>query len=133
MYEYRAEITKVYDGDGSFNATVDLGMTVKLFKSIRLFGIDTPEVRGSSKEAGYIVRDFVRSLILNKEVIIKTERDSTGKYGRLLATITTLDGINLNQTLLDLGYAKPYDGGSKSGVWSENDYTKIIKDYNDEH
>ena len=45
MYEYRAIITKVYDGD-TLTADVDMGFNIwsKNIK-IRVLGIDTPEIR----------------------------------------------------------------------------------------
>lgn len=106
LYIYRAVITGVYDGD-SCTAFIDLGFKVGMEMKLRLSFIDTPELRGDELEEGRKVRDIVREMILNKEVTIKTEKDTTGKYGRYLAQII-VDGINLNTWLLDNGYAKPY-------------------------
>ena len=119
MYEYRAEILSVYDGDGSFDAIIDLGMNITLRKKIRLFGIDTPEMRGNQKKAGKVVRDFVRSLILHKDVTIKTQRDATGKYGRLLAYIF-IDEIELGSYLVSEGLAKVYLGDKKE-TWTKKE------------
>ncbi|TXE06393.1 thermonuclease family protein [Seonamhaeicola algicola] len=74
---------------------------------LRLYGIDTPELRGSEREAGLVVRDIVRELILNKEVEIHSYKDKQGKYGRYLANII-VNGVDLNQWLVDNGHAKPY-------------------------
>ena len=49
MYEYKATVTKVYDGD-TITVDFDLGFGIILKKqTIRLFGINTPEVREQRK------------------------------------------------------------------------------------
>lgn len=107
MYEYRAHVTKVYDGD-TITVDIDLGFDIVLHKqSIRLLGINTPEVRGDEREQGLIARDALAARILDKDVTIKTHKDSKGKYGRWLGEIY-LDDENLNEWLLTEGYAKPY-------------------------
>lgn len=79
---------------------------------LRLYGIDTPELRGSEseKQAGRAARDYLRSLIDGKDVIIKTYRDRRGKYGRYLAEIFIQDEenkwININQNLVAEGFAE---------------------------
>ncbi len=47
MYEYKAKIIEVYDGD-TFTFEVDLGFSITVKEKIRLAGINTPEVRGKS-------------------------------------------------------------------------------------
>ena len=42
MYQYRATITAVYDGD-TCTAIVDLGLHVRVEATLRLHGINTPE------------------------------------------------------------------------------------------
>ena len=74
---------------------------------LRLYGIDTPELRGAEKEAGIVVRDLVREMILNKEVEIHSYKDKQGKYGRYLANII-VDDLDINKWLVDNGHAKPY-------------------------
>ena len=75
---------------------------------LRLYGIDTPELRGPEREQGIIVRDILREMILNKEVTIRSYKDKQGKYGRYLANIITEDGLEVNQWLVDNGHAKEY-------------------------
>lgn len=105
LYSYKALVTSVYDGD-TITVNLDLGLNSWLKgKKCRLFGIDTPELRGDDKEAGKRARDALRKLILDKEVIIKTEKDKSGKYGRLLVTVYTLNGFNVNEWLVNNGFA----------------------------
>lgn len=106
MYHYKATIIDVYDGD-TVTALVDLGFLHFQEMKLRLYGIDTPELRGAEKEQGKEVRDIVRNLILNQEVEIYTHKDKQGKYGRYLATIVK-DDININQWLVDNNHAISY-------------------------
>lgn len=107
MYQYKAKIIDVYDGD-TVTALVDLGFLSFREMKLRLYGIDTPELRGVEKVEGKKVRDIVRGMILDKEVTINSFKDKQGKYGRYLATIVLEDGLNVNQWLVENGYAKPY-------------------------
>jgi micrococcal nuclease len=105
---------------------VDLDLGLGLWRrgqSIRLWKLNTPEVRGVEREQGLQVRDFVRGLILDKTVLVRTILDkrgvdSTEKFGRLLGEILLNNSadeiINLNQLLLDNGMAKPLDAGGSA-------------------
>lgn len=122
LYRYAATVTNVYDGD-TITATVDLGLNLHLHdRKIRLWGINTPEVRGPQRPQGLPVADHVRSLIDGAEIIIHTHRDSTGRYGRLLAEVFhhTNDGwANLNQELVDAGMAELDTYGDPFNGWAE--------------
>jgi len=117
FYNYKIrKVVKVYDGD-TITVDIDLGFnTVMTNQKLRLYGINTPEVRGESKEEGKMVRDFVRSVLVgNPDVYISSYYDKSGKYGRWLATVHYLpigkEGvgyINLNDELLEKGYAVEY-------------------------
>jgi micrococcal nuclease len=116
MFEYMAKVVSVYDGD-TIRVDIDLGFGIKFEnQSIRLLGIDTPEVRGEEREAGIKVRDYVREQILEKEIVLKTYKDTKGKYGRWLGQVYYVkdgivasdspDLICLNDELLKLGMAE---------------------------
>jgi micrococcal nuclease len=114
-----AKVVSVYDGD-TVRADIDLGFNIIMNnQSIRLLGINTPEVRGDEKAQGIIVRDYVREQILEQNIILKTYKDSKGKYGRWLGEIfytkeeriiTASDSPDsltcLNDELLKLGMAE---------------------------
>ncbi|MEZ4858340.1 MAG: thermonuclease family protein [Flavobacteriaceae bacterium] len=106
MYQYKAKIIDVYDGD-TVTAVVDLGFLHFQEMKLRLYGINTPELRGEDRDIGIQVRDILRNLILDKEVMIHSYKDKQGKYGRYLATIF-LDGMNINNWLVDQGHAVVY-------------------------
>ncbi len=109
MYDYRALITDVYDGD-TCTATIDLGFNIKQAKiKLRLHEINAPEIRGDTRLKGRASRDYLRTIILNKEVEIRTRKDSKGKYGRYIAEIwIDLDGekIYVNNLLVEKGHAE---------------------------
>jgi micrococcal nuclease len=109
-YYYRAQIVSVYDGD-TCRADIDLGFGVwKKQETLRLNRINAPEIRGESKELGRLSRDYLRELILNKNVLLQTIRDNKGKYGRYLAEIWLYEAPadrwrNINDLLVESGHA----------------------------
>jgi len=115
MYSYEAVVKKVYDGD-TITVDIDLGFGIWMMKQkIRLYGINTPEIRGDDREQGLISRDVLRGWIpLESTVIIHTVKDKKGKYGRWLGTIHIPDVrdpnqlVNLNEKLVNEGYAVEY-------------------------
>jgi micrococcal nuclease len=107
MYTYSATITDVHDGDTA-TAIVDLGFRVKMQIKIRLYGINAPEMRGETKEAGKDSQVALSNMILNKNVTIVTRKDKQEKYGRWLAHIVTEDGLNVNEEMIKLGKAIKY-------------------------
>ncbi|MBT0607544.1 thermonuclease family protein [Aequorivita echinoideorum] len=106
MYQYKAKVIDVYDGD-TITAMVDLGFFHFQQMKFRLYGIDTPEIRGEEREQGLIVRDILREMILDKEVIINSYKDKQEKYGRYLANIV-IDGLDVNLWLVENGHAREY-------------------------
>lgn len=108
LYHYKMTVTKVVDGDTIYG-DVDLGFSIGFRKmEFRLSGINTPEIKGPNREAGLASKKFVEDTILNKEVIIVTKKDGKEKYGRYLAEVFFLVGVewvSLNKTLLDNGLA----------------------------
>lgn len=111
LYLYKAKVKSNYDGD-TITVDVDLGFKTYIEQKLRMARIDTPELRGAEKARGQMVRDYVRELIQGKEVYIRTEKDTTGKYGRYIADLYYEDAgewINLNDHLLAIGFAEPYN------------------------
>ena len=108
------KVIKVYDGDTITIASVLPNTTEPIYRfSIRLNGIDTPEIRGKTeeeKELAIQVRDVLAEKIYGKMVELRNVGNE--KYGRVLAEIY-LDGENINQWLVDENFAVAYDGGKK--------------------
>ena len=117
MYEYSAKIIDVYDGD-TFTFEVDLGFSITVKEKLRLYGINTPEVRGSEKIFGKEVRDHVRELILDKNVKIQVYKE--GKFGRWIADVwfdvdqsATGYNTNLTEYLLSKEFGVEFMKGKK--------------------
>lgn len=108
LYNYKAKVISIYDGD-TITAEVDLGFNVKLTEKFRLAGINAPEIRGAEREQGLISRDRLRERILDQEVIIITQKDKKGKYGRYIAEVHHVDdhleNTFINEWLVQEGLA----------------------------
>lgn len=106
MFTYKALVTGVYDGD-SITVDIDLGFGIIYSgQKVRLANINTPEIRGEERPEGLIARDALREKILDKEVKIRTFKDGKGKYGRYIAEVFTLELENINEWLVNSGYAE---------------------------
>ena len=124
MYEYKAVVVKVIDGD-TVDVDIDLGFNVWLKKQrIRLYGIDTPESRTRDK-VEKIFGNLAKSKVLDfcpigSNIVLQTKTDgSRGKYGRILGELVTLDGTNVNTFLVENNYAVTYFGKSKNEIADE--------------
>lgn len=112
LYQYRATITEVYDGD-TVTADIDLGFnTWRRNEHLRLDGIDSPELRGERKVAGYAARDALAERILGRELVICTIKDRQEKFGRYLVKIYDGDEL-INDWLIKQGHGVPYSGGKR--------------------
>ena len=126
MYEYRAKILKVIDGD-TVDVDIDLGFGVVLTdERVRMMGIDTPESLTRDKvEKTFGKASKARLIeILGKETILQTQinrngEDMKGKFGRILGDFQIeIDGETklATQVLVEEGHAVPYFGGSKEEI-----------------
>ena len=117
-----AHVVKVYDGDTVTVEVLRHGRWV--LQSIRLAGIDTPELRGSSpaeKTKAEAARAALAEQVLDEHVWMHcTGRE---KYGRVLGTLYPVrwwgrgrGEVSYNQWLVERGHAVLYDGGKK-GEW----------------
>ena len=110
-YTYRATVVKIVDGD-TIDVQLDLGFNITAQKRLRFLGIDTYEMRGEERELGKLATARLTELLEGNRVVVETKMDATGKYGRVLATVWTLDEFsiptNINQVLLEEGHATEY-------------------------
>ena len=123
MYEYSCKVERVVDGD-TIDVILDLGFSVSYKSRVRLYGIDTPESRTRNKDEkarGKLASAFLSKAIeLADQVVIRTElKDSRGKFGRVLGTVVC-DGEDINQGMVDGGFAVKYYGQSKKDVEAEH-------------
>ena len=111
------EITSIYDGD-TFRANIKgFPAVIGEHMSIRINGIDTPELRGKcdkEKQLARLAKQFtVERLRAAKSVVLKNIK--RGKYFRLIADVY-LDGVSLGEQLIKQGHAVKYIGKAKQ-VW----------------
>ena len=132
MYEYSCQVTRVVDGD-TIDVDLDLGFNIHHKCRVRLYGIDTPESRTRDKDEkarGKLAAKFLKDAISNgKHVILQTQlKDSKGKFGRVLASVI-VDGIDINQQMIEKYMAVKYKGQSKQDIKLEhmNNRTKLIE------
>jgi|TARA_R110002060_G_scaffold15748_2_gene21988 micrococcal nuclease len=128
MYEYRATIVKIIDGD-TVDVDIDLGFNVVLKdERVRVAGIDTPESRTrdlEEKKFGLAAKERVKEL-LGKTCVLKTQinksgEDMKGKFGRILGDFNVYDAKTdswkmLTQVLISEGHAVPYHGQNKEDI-----------------
>jgi len=109
------KVIKVYDGD-TITVASRLpfeGSPIYRF-SVRLAGIDSPEMRGGSEletKKAIESRDALYHLIFGN--IIELRNNGKEKYGRLLADLY-YKGLHINKWMLDNNYAIEYYGGKKN-------------------
>ena len=110
-----SKIISVYDGD-TFRVNIDsLPSIVGKNIPVRLEGVDTPEINGKcqyEKDLALEARDFVRSKLANAVEILLNDLQR-GKYFRIVAKVY-IDGVSLEEELLQNGLAYQYNGGKKS-------------------
>jgi len=112
MYEYKATVKRIIDGD-SLVLDIDLGFYMFMNETkIRLYGLDTPEMASEDPllrlQAIMATRYLFDNLNIGEKVTIKTVLDKREKYGRLLATMFTNDGLNINEGLIQNKLAVSY-------------------------
>lgn len=116
MYEYRAFVRDVHDGD-TVTVDIDLGFDTWIHsRHIRMLGINAPELK--DKPAGPDARDYLRGILpVDTVVMIRTHKDQVDKYGgRYDGTIITghwlndvlVNQVNVNDLMISSGHAVRY-------------------------
>ena len=132
MYEYKATINRVVDGD-TVDVDIDLGFGVWLKdERVRIMGIDTPESRTrdkTEKKFGLAAKARLKSL-LGKTAVLKTRiakdgEDMKGKFGRILGDFEVYYAAEdryclAGEILIKEGHAVLYEGQSKEDVATQH-------------
>jgi len=115
----------VVDGD-TVDVDIDLGFGVwNRGERIRVLGIDTPESRTRDKVEktyGILAKNFVKSYLpVGSVQTLQTEKDSTGKFGRILGKFLVYDKktdreMHLGDIMIREHLAVKYDGQSKEDI-----------------
>jgi endonuclease YncB( thermonuclease family) len=120
------KVLRVHDGD-----TITIGFKyndIYYKKNLRIANIDAPELHSQNvKEslACRLGRNYLASIIMNKVIIV--HMSSLDKYGRILSELYTMDGIHLNDLMIQKKYVRYY--GSEDlhkGPWTEEEIDAIL-------
>ena len=124
MYEYNCKIVKVVDGD-TVDVDIDLGFGVWMRNErVRLYGIDAPESRTrdlEEKKYGLASKKYVEDLMpVNSIQVLKTMKDTVGKFGRVLGVFVLPSGNRLDELMINNHHAVDYHGQSKEEVQEQH-------------
>ncbi len=115
-YETIIKIIKVVDGD---TVSAIFKFKDEFYKyNFRIDGIDTAEIHSKNlneKKFAYEAKTYLSNLIINKN--LKAKFLNFDKYGRVLINIFLDNDELLSDNLINGGYAKKYDGGTKE-LWN---------------
>jgi len=123
MFEYKATVVRVVDGD-TVDCDIDLGFSVVLHKQrIRLKGIDTPESRTRDKvekQYGFAALEYLKQLITSTETVT-LQSYGAGKFGRILGDLF-VDEVDwsVNREMVIAYHAVGYHGQSKDDIKKEH-------------
>jgi endonuclease YncB( thermonuclease family) len=110
-----ATVLRVIDGDSLVvRATIWLGQEVET--TVRLLGVDTPELRGKcSEERKLATRSRQLTARLAQQGADITLREiQFGKFaGRVLARVVTAGGVDVGEALIEAGLGREYHGGRR--------------------
>ena len=126
MYEYKAIVDRVVDGD-TIKCTIDLGFSTWKKVTVRMEGINTPESRTRDKKEKKLGLAATARLVEilgynNNKCILRVS--GLGKFGRALASVfvdtlspasenSSITEINVNKQLIEEGHAVAYQGGKR--------------------
>lgn len=107
--EYPATVVRVLDGD-TVECSISLGFGLTLRESVRLAGIDAPEMNtAAGKESRAALCDL---LPIASSVVVVTGSQDRDKYGRILADLRS-QGKSVVRIQIQNKQGIPYDGGKR--------------------
>lgn len=107
-----------YDGDNCRFITQECDCVFDNRMTVRLRGIDTPEIKGKcawEKAAAKKARDRLRGILKSAMVIVMTDV-ALDKYRRVLAHVIA-DGVDVSAVLITEGLGREYYGRTKRKGW----------------
>ncbi len=113
LYHYKAYVTRVYSGHHC-RVDIDLGMDIwRRAQDIEFNLFRSPEIKSGDDDPGTAARDFLRKLILDKEVLIRSIKDRRNAQDRFLVEMMVVtekgDLLNVCDTLVAAGHAERID------------------------
>ena len=128
QWTFPVTVESNYDGD-TLRCWFDLGFGMRYVDSIRLDGVDTPEIRGGSeltKAAARLARDAVMDLVTQAKDIVFHSTVWRGKYGRPVGRLY-LDGRDLAEILIERRLGVAYDGGRRDQTAHDDNAAWLLK------
>lgn len=118
-----ARVVSIYDPDTVTIVFEWHGKFTKL--SVRLVGIDAPEKRSRNPMETAACKAGIKFLEKTMADIVRVRLDKFDKYGRPLAVLYSMDGENINESLVKCGFAKSYTGGTKA-KWTNDELEAML-------
>jgi micrococcal nuclease len=115
MYDYKATIVRVIDGD-TVLMDVDLGFYTYSRMSCRLAGLNAIEL---NQPGGSQARTHLTTLLPQGTAVVVQSVKPDKYAGRFDAIVTSGTGggsVNINDTMVADGYAAPWDGSGPRPV-----------------
>lgn len=126
MYEYKAIVERVVDGD-TIDVIIDLGFKTWKKVRVRMEGINTPESRTrdlEEKKRGLAAKDRLIEILKYNGNQCTLKVSGVGKFGRAIASVyvdtlspasdqSSMTIVNVNKQLIEEGHAVAYDGGKR--------------------
>mgnify|MGYP003650767462 CR=1 FL=1 len=117
LYQYRIKVLRVVDGD-TVDARIDLGFKVHHNIRIRIYGLNTPEVRTrdlEEKKRGFAAKERLKEMIAEADKII-LQSHGVGKFGRCLGSLSVSTGgatYDVAEKLISENHGVAYFGGKR--------------------
>lgn len=134
MYEYKAKILEVIDGD-TFILDIDLGFDIKIKITCRLLGIDTPEKfvqhkKGiDEKQLGLICKLYAKAKFEGSMVKVRTQKPDS--FGRTLCNLYFQQEdkyVDIIDYYNELGFNKLSESFNSDNILK---YSYLLEGYNE--
>ena len=102
-YVFYAKVIRVVDGD-TIDVEIDHGCRIKSTQRLRFADINTPEDTAGKPATNYVIQ-----AVAGAKLVIRTYKSDA--FDRWLTRVW-VNGVDLNATLVNLGFAVPFREGS---------------------
>ena len=113
-YVYAAKLERVVDGD-TYELMVDLGCSTWVKITVRLLGVNCPEVHGETREAGLAATEEARRWFAeHPDLVIETRKEPKKRvdaFRRYLALIYGMNGPEGEQSSLSEQLLSTHNAG----------------------
>ena len=112
MYTYQCNTLRVIDGN-TVDAIIDLGFNVTIRQRIKMYGVNVQDIRSNDEQVRQqaIASKTKLTELLGNEFVCETIVNKRGKAGRVMGKLSTNNQgskVDINQQLIDLGFAERF-------------------------